>query len=38
MDDKMKCEKCNEDYSEEFEFCPYCGSYPPKYCPNVFPL
>lgn len=30
----MKCYACGRDYSEEFEFCPFCGSYPIMFCPN----
>lgn len=30
----MKCDNCNETYSDEFEFCPYCGSYPRMFCPD----
>lgn len=25
---------CGENYSDEFEFCPYCGAYPYMVCPN----
>ena len=30
----MICDMCGEEYSDEFEFCPYCGTYPTMSCPN----
>ena len=32
----MKCITCGEEYSDEFEFCPFCGAYPKKFCPKCF--
>ncbi|WP_295617228.1 lipopolysaccharide assembly protein LapB [uncultured Methanobrevibacter sp.] len=32
----MKCNACGTDYSEEFDFCPFCGAYPKKFCPKCF--
>ena len=30
----MICDMCGENYSDELEFCPYCGAYPFMACPN----
>lgn len=32
----MKCYACGENYSDEFDFCPFCGAYPKKFCPKCF--
>lgn len=32
----MKCNRCGKDYSEEFDFCPFCGAYPVMFCPQCF--
>ena len=34
--DNMKCHACKEEYSDEFDFCPFCGAYPKKFCPQCF--
>ncbi|MEE1133464.1 MAG: hypothetical protein UHW60_01705 [Methanobrevibacter sp.] len=32
----MKCNACGQGYSDEFNFCPFCGSYPKMFCPKCF--
>ena len=32
----MKCNACGNKYSDEFDFCPFCGAYPKKFCPKCF--
>ena len=32
----MKCSACGEKYSDELDFCPFCGTYPKKFCPKCF--
>ncbi|MBQ2962081.1 hypothetical protein [Methanobrevibacter sp.] len=32
----MKCSACGEKYSDELDFCPFCGAYPKKFCPKCF--
>lgn len=32
----MKCSVCNKKYSDELDFCPFCGAYPKKFCPKCF--
>ena len=32
----MKCLKCGKEYSDDFDFCPFCGAYPKKFCPKCF--
>ena len=32
----MKCLECGKKYSDEFDFCPFCGTYPKKFCPKCF--
>ncbi len=32
----MKCNACGNDYADEFDFCPFCGAYPKKFCPKCF--
>ena len=32
----MKCNVCGKEYSEEFDFCPFCGEYPKMFCPKCF--
>ena len=32
----MKCSDCGKKYSDELDFCPFCGSYPKKFCPKCF--
>ena len=34
--DSMKCNACGQSYSDEFDFCPFCGAYPKKFCPKCF--
>ena len=34
--DNMKCDTCGQGYSNEFDFCPFCGAYPKKFCPKCF--
>ena len=34
--DSMKCDACGNKYSDEFDFCPFCGAYPKKFCPKCF--
>ena len=34
----MICDMCGEEYSDEFEFCPYCGTYPTMSCPNCLSI
>ena len=34
--DSMKCNACGQGYSDEFNFCPFCGSYPKMFCPKCF--
>ena len=34
--DNMKCLKCGKKYSDDFDFCPFCGAYPKKFCPKCF--
>ena len=32
----MKCNACGQGYSDDFDFCPFCGAYPKKFCPKCF--
>ena len=32
----MKCDDCGKKYSDEFDFCPFCGAYPKRFCPTCY--
>lgn len=34
--DNMKCNACGQGYSDELDFCPFCGAYPIMFCPKCF--
>ena len=36
MGDNMKCNGCGKEYSDEFDFCPFCGAFPKKFCLKCF--